>query len=90
MTPAEDAKLRLLIREHVLSAAVPDFVMIEALDIVEQKLRFAFEKYIQQYKSHSPEERATAEDAVNVLLAGLKEDVKESFEQRLLDFLQSV
>lgn len=86
---SDEAVLRALVREHVLSTAVPDFVLIQALDQTTDALRRELLRYIQVYKSKDPIERANAEKAMEKMLTGLQDDVKTAFEERMLDFTQS-
>lgn len=90
LSKTDEKLIRSVIREHVLSSAIPDFVLIQALDKTTDELRRAMLNYIQQYKSADPQIRANAERFMEVMLAGLKEDIKESFEERMLEFIQSI
>lgn len=90
MKNSEERILRALIREHVLSAAVPDFVLTSALDKTTDSIRREMLKYIQAYKSQDPETHANAMRAMETLIEGLRADIKEAFEQRMLDFMQSI
>lgn len=86
----DEEAVRALVREHVLANAVPDFVLVQALDLTTEALRRELLRYIQAYKSKDPQERANAEQAMEIMLDSLQEDIKEVFEQRMLEFMQSV
>lgn len=82
--------IRSLIKEHILVSAVPDFVLAQALEKTTDALKDELLKYIQMYKSSDQATRSNAEKAMNIFLEAIKTDIKESFEQRMIEFTQMI
>lgn len=84
-------KLRQIVKEEfVLSNAIPDFVLIQALDKTTDALRRALMQYVQTRIISSTQKRIQAEALVEEFLSAFKQDVRDCFEKRLLDFLNKV
>jgi len=83
-------KIREIIKEHVFSSAVPDFVLTQALDKTTADLRSALLRYVYMYQSTNSSQRAQGEDAVDRFIEAFKVEVKNVFEDCLQDFLNDV
>lgn len=77
---------KIIKEEFILSCAVPDFVLIQALDKTTNALREALLKHI-QLVSKNESQRHQALIAAEEMLAEFKNDVRTAFETRLTDFL---
>jgi len=83
-------KIQKIIKEHIFSSAVPDFVLTQALDKTTADLKNALLKYVYMYRSANSSQRAQGEDAVDRFVEVFKVEVKSVFEDCLQDFLNDV
>lgn len=83
-------ELRQLISEAVLGNVTPDFMLNAMLDRTIDGVKQLLTKYILQNKSTDLEKRRAAQRSVDELLAGLRQDFKESLEARLSVFMDKM
>jgi hypothetical protein len=78
------------VNEHILSAAVPDFVLTQQLDKIIDIIRQNLLKYIYMYHSNSQKQRLNAEERLEEMLSEFQSEIKKSFESNVSSFISEI